>query len=187
MFPGLGSIKVFSKAASEHHDTCIKDSAVPGPGASLYEEKSASDLQMDMSVPLLEASSWNMKHFTITSDIHTNRRRCLLHTGVKDVRAVGQLGCGETMWVSIESCRWPIVREPCHNNVTCHASCNAVTRSAQRAGRNQKEVSRKNLQLFIVSCEPAEYFILMLDNLHNSWLSTESTRFCLHCLSIQFI
>ena len=57
MFPGLGSMKVFSKAASEHHDTWIKDSAVPGPGASLYEEKSASDLQMDMSVPLLEASS----------------------------------------------------------------------------------------------------------------------------------
>ena len=46
------TMKVF-----EHHDTCIKDSAVPGPGASLYEEKSASDLQMDMSVPLLEASS----------------------------------------------------------------------------------------------------------------------------------
>ena len=57
MFLGLGSMKVFSKAASEHHDTWIKDSAVPGPGASLYEEKSASDLQMDMSVPLLEASS----------------------------------------------------------------------------------------------------------------------------------
>ena len=52
-----GSMKVFSKIISDHHDTCIKDSAVPGPGASLYEEKSASDLQMDMSVPLLEASS----------------------------------------------------------------------------------------------------------------------------------
>ena len=52
MCPGLASMKVF-----EHHDTWIKDSAVPGPGASLYEENSASDLQMDMSVPLLEASS----------------------------------------------------------------------------------------------------------------------------------
>ena len=71
MFPGLESMKVFSKAASEHHDTCIKDSAVPGPGASLYEENSASDLQMDMSVPLLEASSWNMKHFTIKLVIFT--------------------------------------------------------------------------------------------------------------------
>ena len=57
MFPWLGSMKVFSKAASGYHDTWIKDSAVPGPGASLYEENSASDLQMDMSVPLLEASS----------------------------------------------------------------------------------------------------------------------------------
>jgi len=35
----------------------MTDSAPPGTTPSLYEEKSASDLQIDMSVPLLEASS----------------------------------------------------------------------------------------------------------------------------------
>ena len=99
MFLGLGSVKVFIQQSnirtSRYLDQRLRSSRPRRVLVRGEQRLGPADGHVRAA-----ARGVILKHETFhnkTSNIHTNRRRCLLHTGVKDVRAVGQLGGGETM------------------------------------------------------------------------------------------